>query len=120
MIKGNRINDHEFVEVVFERNVISMPSYHVERTVVLLGYKQLTVILAHDLVIDFTILVPRYRRLKIPWVRQAIRSCCKIRIRLATAIGRKTKNCNLFTREAIIRVTYRPQFGQLKVIVVHL
>lgn len=118
MIKGNRINDHEFVEVVFERNVISMPSYHVERTVVLLGYKQLTVILAHDLVIDFTILVPRYRRLKIPWVRQAIRSCCKIRVRLA--IGRKTKNCNLFTRAAIIRVTYRPQFGQLKVIVVHL
>ena len=79
MIEGNRINDHEFVEVVLERDVVSMPSYHVERAVALLRGEQFAVILANDLVICFTVLVTGDRSLEISWIRQAIRSCSKRR-----------------------------------------
>lgn len=75
MIEGNRIDDHEFVEVVFVGDVISVPGYHVERTVVLFGDVQLAVILTHNLVIDFSIFVNRDWRLKISRVRQAVCSC---------------------------------------------
>lgn len=77
MIEGNRINGHEFVEVVLERDVVPVPSNHVERAVVLLSGEQFAVVLANDLVICFTVLVTRDRSLKIPWIRQAVRSCSK-------------------------------------------
>ena len=39
VIKGNRIDNHKFVKIIFEWNVISMPSYYIEWTMVLLGDK---------------------------------------------------------------------------------
>ena len=75
VVERNRINDHESIEVVFEGDVIPVPSHHVERTMVLLGGEQLTLVLANYLVIGVSILVPCHRRFEVPWIRQAVCTC---------------------------------------------
>lgn len=75
MVKRNRIDDHEFIKVVLERDVISVPGDDIERAVTLSCGKQLALILADDRVIGFKILVARDRRLKVSGIRQAVRSC---------------------------------------------
>lgn len=75
MIKGNGINDHEPIEIVFVRNVIPVPRDHIEGTVILIDRKKLSLIFTYDLVIDLAIFVPSHRRLKVSWICQTVRSC---------------------------------------------
>lgn len=78
MIEGYRVDDHESIKVVLVRYIIAVPPDHVEGTVILIGHKQLSLILAHDLVIGLVILVPGHRRLKVSRIRQAVRSCVSV------------------------------------------
>jgi len=75
VVKGDGIDDHEPIEIVFVRYVIAMPRDHVKGAATLIGYKQLSLIFTYDLVIDLAILVPSHRRLKVSRIRQAVRSC---------------------------------------------
>lgn len=75
MIKGNWIDDHKSIKIIFVRYIIAMPRDYVEGTVALIGHKQLSLIFAYDFIINFTILVPSHRCLKVSRTRQAIRSC---------------------------------------------
>lgn len=74
MVMWDGINDHELIEIVFIRNVISVPCDHVEGTVILIDHKQLSLIFTYDLVIDLAIFVPSHRRLKVSWICQTVRS----------------------------------------------
>lgn len=74
VVKGDRVDDHKSIEIIFVRYVIAMPCDYVEGTVTLISRKQLSLIFAYDLVIDLAILVPSHRRLKVSRTRQAVRS----------------------------------------------
>lgn len=75
VIKGNGIDDHESIEIVFIRYVIAMPRDYVKGAVTLFYREQLSLVFTYDLVIDLAILVPSHRSLKVSRIRQAVRSC---------------------------------------------
>lgn len=80
MIKGDRINDHESIEIIFVRYVIAVPCNYVKGTVTLIGHEELSLIFTYDFVIDFAILIPSHRCLKVSWIRQTVRSCALVQL----------------------------------------
>lgn len=59
MIERNRIDYHKFAQIILKRHVISMPSYYIERTMVLLGSKQFSLVFSYYFRLDFFYFIPK-------------------------------------------------------------
>lgn len=49
MIKADRVDDHEFGQVVFVGHIVAMPGHHIEDRVLLFGHKKAALELGYDL-----------------------------------------------------------------------
>jgi hypothetical protein len=68
VIVSDRVDDHKIGQIVFIGSVISMPSYHVERTVILNSLKEMTAVFVDHRVLDIQVFEPGTRRLEIPGI----------------------------------------------------
>lgn len=79
MIKANRIDDHEIRQIVFVRNIISMPGDDIKARLILCSQKELSLEFRYDLKVwNVTILEPCCRCEKIAWIGESICSRNKI------------------------------------------
>lgn len=80
MIKANRVDDHEFCQIVFVWTIISMPGDNIERRMILLAFKKAALKFRNNFVI-FSIAILKIRRWcqEITWMGQTIRSENKFR-----------------------------------------
>lgn len=50
MIEANRIDDHKFGQIIFVRNVVSVPGDHIKRGMRLCGHKEGALKFRHNLI----------------------------------------------------------------------
>lgn len=73
MIKADRVDDHEFFQVVFIRHVISMPCDDIKRRVILRGSEQVRLEFRYYLVVGkIAVFKPRSWRKKVASIGEAI------------------------------------------------